>query len=102
LAKALGNRKAQAVLDRIISISGFLQLQTMTPEQVCDVLSDEPPETIASALSQLDASHAIQVFNGLNTEVQNHIAKQMATQTPLSEDERRQLDHRLADKHLTL
>lgn len=69
----------------------------MAPEQVCEVLVDESPETIASVLSQLDAPHAIQVFNGLNEEAQNHVAAQMATQTPLSEDERRQLDHRLAD-----
>jgi flagellar motor switch protein FliG len=55
LERAVGPRKAQEILDRVMSAvsSGFYQLKNVPPEQIAPFISHEHPQTIVLILSQL-------------------------------------------------
>ena len=60
LERAVGPRKAQEILDRVMSTvsSGFNQLKNVSAEQLAPFISHEHPQTIALILSQLDSDQA--------------------------------------------
>ena len=67
LERAVGPRKAQEILDRIMSqvSSGFYLLKNVPPEQLAPFISHEHPQTIALILSQLDPVHAAGIIGQL-------------------------------------
>ncbi len=97
LEKAVGPRKAKALLDRVTrsTHSGFLMVRQMDAEQIVPVISKEPPQAVASILSQLEATQAIGVFNGLPESLRAEVASRIGRKASLSPDELRDLDERL-------
>ena len=98
LEKALGPRKAQALLDRVTSTtsSGFYMLRNVDPNQIIPFISKEHPQTIALILSQLDAAQAAGVLNGLSEEVQADVAYRIARMENISPQILRELERSLA------
>ena len=86
LEKALGPRKAQAVLDRVTSTtsSGFYMLRNVDPNQIIPFISKEHPQTIALILSQLDPTQSAGVINGLPEETQSDVAFRIARMDNIS------------------
>lgn len=98
LEKAMGPRKAQALLDRVSSTttSGFYMLRNVDPNQIIPFISKEHPQTIALILSQLDASQAAGVLNGLPEEVQADVSFRIAQMESISPQVLRELEESLA------
>ena len=98
LEKALGPRKAQALLDRVSSTttSGFYMLRNVDPNQIISFISKEHPQTIALILSQLDSNQAAGVLNGLSEELQADVAYRIATMESISPQVLRELEDSLA------
>jgi len=100
LEKALGPRKAQALLDRVSSTtaSGFYMLRNVDPNQIIPFLSKEHPQTIALILSQLDSNQAAGVLNGLPEEMQADVAYRIAQMDNISPQILRELEDVLAQE----
>ena len=98
LEKALGPRKAQALLDRVTSTtsSGFYMLKNVDPNQIIPFISKEHPQTIALILSQLDSTQSAGVLNGLPEEVQADVAYRIARMENISPQVLRELEESLA------
>jgi flagellar motor switch protein FliG len=98
LEKALGPRKAQAVLDRVTSTtsSGFYMLRNVDPNQIVPFISKEHPQTIALILSQLDPTQSAGVINGLSEEMQSDVAYRIARMDNISPQILRELEESLA------
>jgi flagellar motor switch protein FliG len=98
LEKALGPRKAQAVLDRVTSTtsSGFYMLRNVDPNQIIPFISKEHPQTIALILSQLDPTQSAGVINGLPEEMQSDVAYRIARMDNISPQILRELEESLA------
>ncbi len=99
LEKALGPRKAQALLDRVTSTtsSGFHLVRNVDPNQIVLFISKEHPQTIALILSQLEANQAAGVLNGLSEEMQSSVAFRIAQMDNISPQVLRELEMSLAD-----
>lgn len=99
LEKALGPRKAQAVLDRVGSTtsSGFYMLRNVDPTQIIPFISKEHPQTIALILSQLDPTQSAGVINGLSEEMQSDVAFRIARMDNISPQVLRELEESLAN-----
>ena len=100
LEKALGPRKAQALLDRVSSTttSGFYMLRNVDPNQIIPFLSKEHPQTMALILSQLDSNQAAGVLNGLPEEIQADVAYRIARMDNISPEVLRELEDVLAQE----
>ncbi len=100
LEKALGPRKAQALLDRVSSTttSGFYMLRNVDPNQIIPFLSKEHPQTISLILSQLDSGQAAGVLNGLPEEMQADVAYRIAQMDNISPQILRELEDVLAQE----
>ncbi len=100
LEKALGPRKAQALLDRVSSTttSGFYMLRNVDPNQIIPFLSKEHPQTISLILSQLDSAQAAGVLNGLPEEMQADVAYRIAQMENISPEVLRELEDVLANE----
>ncbi|MDA0711206.1 MAG: flagellar motor switch protein FliG [bacterium] len=98
LEKALGPRKAQAMLDRVNSTtsSGFYMLRNVDPNQIIPFISKEHPQTIALILSQLDPTQSAGVINGLSEEMQSDVAYRIARMDNISPQILRELEESLA------
>ncbi len=98
LEKALGPRKAQALLDRVSSTtsSGFYMLKNVDPNQIIPFVSKEHPQTISLILSQLDPNQAAGVLNGLSEEMQSDVAFRIAQMENISPQVLRELEDSLA------
>ena len=98
LEKALGPRKAQALLDRVTSTtsSGFYLLKNVDPNQIIPFISKEHPQTIALILSQLDSTQSAGVLNGLSDEMQAEVAYRIARMENISPQVLRELEESLA------
>ena len=98
LEKAMGPRKAQALLDRVSSTtsSGFYMLRNVDPNQIIPFISKEHPQTIALILSQLDSNQSAGVLNGLSEETQADVAYRIATMESISPQVLRELEDSLA------
>ena len=100
LEKAMGPRKAQALLDRVSSTtsSGFYMLRNVDPNQIIPFISKEHPQTISLILSQLDSAQAAGVLNGLAEEMQADVAYRIAQMDNISPEVLRELEATLADE----
>ncbi len=98
LEKALGPRKAQALLDRVTSTtsSGFYMMRNVDPNQLIPFVSKEHPQTVALILSQLDANQAAGVLNGLSEELQADVSFRIAQMDNISPQVLRELEDTLA------
>ncbi len=98
LEKALGPRKAQALLDRVNSTtsSGFYMMRNVDPNQLIPFVSKEHPQTVALILSQLDANQAAGVLNGLSEELQADVSFRIAQMDNISPQVLRELEDTLA------
>ena len=100
LEKALGPRKAQQLLDRVTSTtsSGFYMLRNVDPNQIIPFISKEHPQTISLILSQLDATQAAGVLNGLSEDMQADVAYRIAQMDNISPQVLRELEESLANE----
>ena len=104
LEKALGPRKAQALLDRVSSTttSGFYMLRNVDPSQLIPFISKEHPQTISLIMSQLDSAQAAGVLNGLPEEMQADVAYRIAQMDNISPEVLRELEDVLANELETI
>lgn len=81
LERAVGSRKAQEILDRIMSnvSSGFYMLRNVAPEQITPFISSEHPQTIALILSQLEPAQAAGILAQLPEHLQAEVVYRIAT-----------------------
>ncbi|MDP6982668.1 MAG: flagellar motor switch protein FliG, partial [Candidatus Latescibacteria bacterium] len=81
LERAVGPRKAQDILDRVLSSvsSGFYLLRNVPPEQIAPFISHEHPQTIALILSQLDSGQAAGILAQLPEMTQAEVSYRIAT-----------------------
>jgi flagellar motor switch protein FliG len=81
LERAVGPRKAQEILDRVMSTvsSGFYMLVNVAPAQIVPFISHEHPQTIALILSQLDSAQAAGILAQLPERLQAEVAYRIAT-----------------------
>ena len=102
LEKALGPRKAQGLLDRVTSTttSGFYMLRNVDPNQIIPFLSKEHPQTISLILSQLEATQAAGVLNGLPEEMQADVSFRIAQMENISPQVLRELEDTLAQERI--
>ncbi len=98
LEKALGPRKTNAMFDRINSTtnSGFYLLRNVDPNQIVPFISKEHPQAIALILSQLDASQAAGVLNGLAPEIQADVVYRITAMENLKPQTLRELEEGVA------
>ena len=98
LERAIGPRRASQLLDRVNSTttSGFYMLKNVDPNQIIPFLCKEHPQTIALILSQLDASQAAGVLNGLTEDQQADVAFRIAGMENISPHVLRELEASLA------
>ena len=104
LEKAMGPRKAQALLDRVSSTttSGFYMMRNVDPNQIIPFISKEHPQTIALILSQLESTQAAGVVNGLSEELQADVFYRIATMESISPQVLRELEDSLAENLQTI
>ena len=104
LEKAMGRRKAQALLDRVSSTttSGFYMMRNVDPNQIIPFISKEHPQTIALILSQLESTQAAGVVNGLSEELQADVSYRIATMESISPQVLRELEDSLAENLQTI
>lgn len=79
---ALGEVKAEGVLDRILAgrnSKGLDSLKWMDPRAVADVIHNEHPQIIAIVLSHLESDHAAEVLSHLPENVRSDILMRIAT-----------------------
>lgn len=100
LEKALGPRKAQALLDRVNSTtsSGFYMLRNVDPNQIVPFISKEHPQTISLILSQLDSTQAAGVLTGLPEDMQSDVAFRIAQMDNIQPQVLRELEESLANE----
>ncbi len=104
LEKAMGPRKAQALLDRVSSTttSGFYMMRNVDPNQIIPFISKEHPQTIALILSQLESTQAAGVVSGLSEELQADVSYRIATMESISPQVLRELEDSLAENLQTI
>ena len=100
LEKAMGPRKAQALLDRVSSTtsSGFYMLRNVDPNQIIPFISKEHPQTISLILSQLEPVQSAGVLNGLPEDMQSDVAFRIASMENISPQVLRELEESLAQE----
>jgi flagellar motor switch protein FliG len=82
LRKALGDEKANLLLDRILQGSesaGIESLKWMDPGSVAELLRNEHPQIVAAIVVHLDAEHASEVLKCLNERLRNEVMVRVAT-----------------------
>ncbi|MEW6754800.1 MAG: flagellar motor switch protein FliG [Candidatus Latescibacterota bacterium] len=81
LERAVGPRKAQDILDRVMTnvSSGFYMLRNVAPAQIAPFISNEHPQTVALILSQLEPTQAAGILAQLPERLQAEVAYRIAT-----------------------
>lgn len=97
LERAVGPRKAQEILDRVMSTvsSGFYLLKNVPPEQIAPFISHEHPQTIALILSQLDSDQAAGILAQLPEMTQAEVAYRIATMENITPNVLKQIEESL-------
>ena len=97
LERAVGPRKAQEILDRVLSTvsSGFYLLKNVPPEQIAPFISHEHPQTIALILSQLDSDQAAGILSQLPEMSQAEVAYRIATMENITPTVLKQIEESL-------
>ena len=82
LRKALGDDKANILIDRILTggdVSGIESLKWMDPGSVAELLRNEHPQIVAAILVHLDPEHAGSVLKALPERHRNEVLVRIAT-----------------------
>ena len=82
LKRALGNDKADLLLDRILQgrdVSGIESLKWMDPAAIAELLKNEHPQIVASILVHLERDHAAEVLRNLPERMRNDVLLRVAT-----------------------
>jgi flagellar motor switch protein FliG len=82
LVKALGNDKAEGMIDRVLhgaNTRGLEALKWMDPRAVADIISQEHPQIIAIVLSYLDPDQSAEVLALLNEKLALDVVLRMAS-----------------------
>ena len=97
LERAVGPRKAQEILDRVMSAvsSGFSLLKNVPPEQIAPFISHEHPQTIALILSQLDSDQSAGILSQLSETTQAEVAYRIATMENITPSVLKQIEESL-------
>ena len=97
LERAVGPRKAQEILDRVMSSvsSGFYLLKNVPPEQIAPFISHEHPQTIALILSQLESEQAAGILSQLPEMTQAEVAYRIATMENITPNVLKQIEESL-------
>ena len=97
LERAVGPRKAQEILDRIMSTvsSGFYLLKNVPPEQLAPFISHEHPQTIALILSQLEPQQAAGIMAQLPERIQAEVAYRIAVMENITPNVLKQIEESL-------
>jgi len=97
LERAVGPRKAQEILDRVMSTvsSGFYLLKNVPAEQLAPFISHEHPQTIALIISQLEADQAAGLLTQLPESVQSEVAYRVATMENITPNVLQQIEESL-------
>ena len=97
LERAVGPRKAQEILDRVMSSvsSGFYLLKNVPAEQIAPFISHEHPQTIALILSQLESEQAAGILAQLPEVMQAEVAYRVATMENITPNVLKQIEESL-------
>ncbi len=100
LVRALGERKATELLERIFSnrIAPFVFMGDGDPLQIANFLRDEHPQTVAVVLSHLRARQAAAVLANFEPELQRDIAVRIAKMDRIAPEILGQIEHGLQIK----
>ncbi len=101
LEKALGNDKANSVLNKLtssIQVRPFEFVRKTDASQLLSFIQDEHPQTIALILSYLNPSQCSQVLMALPPELQADVAKRIATMDRTSPDVIKEVESILESK----
>ncbi|HTT10253.1 MAG TPA: flagellar motor switch protein FliG [Burkholderiaceae bacterium] len=82
LRRALGDEKANMLLDRILQgrdISGIEALKWMDPGSIAELLKQEHPQIVASILVHLERDHASEVLRHFPERMRNEVLVRIAT-----------------------
>ena len=82
LTKALGNEKANFILERILQsgdTSGIEGLKWMEASNVAELISNEHPQIIASILVHLERDHAAEILTHLPDRLKGDVILRVAT-----------------------
>jgi len=82
LRKALGEDKANLLIDRILQgsdVSGIESLKWMDPSSVAELLRNEHPQIVAAILVHLDADQCADVLKHLTERQRNEVLVRVAT-----------------------
>lgn len=82
LRKALGDEKANLLIDRILQggdVSGIESMKWMDPAAVAELLKNEHPQIVASILVHLERDQASEVLKNLTERSRNDIILRIAT-----------------------
>ncbi len=82
LRKALGDDKANLLIDRILQgrdVSGIESLKWMDPAAVAELLKNEHPQIVASILVHLDRDHAAESLKHFPERMRNDVILRVAT-----------------------
>lgn len=82
LRKALGDDKANLLIDRIIQgsdVTGIESLKWMDPGSVAELLRNEHPQIVAAILVHLDPDQASQVLKAFSDRHRNEVMVRIAT-----------------------
>ena len=95
LSDSVGERRATALLDRILKerdSTGIDALSWMDPKIVAEVIRNEHPQIIATILAQLESQHAADVLTRFSTELQAAVAVRLARLEEVPETALKELD----------
>ena len=82
LRKALGDDKANLLIDRIVrgsDVSGIESLKWMDPGSVAELLRNEHPQIVAAILVHLEHDHASEVLKAFGERQRNEVLVRIAT-----------------------
>ena len=82
LRKALGNEKADLLIDRILQssdVSGIESMKWMDPGAVGELLKNEHPQIVATILVHLERDHAAEVLKNIPERMRNDVLLRVAT-----------------------
>ena len=82
LRKALGEDKANLLIDRILQgsdVTGIESLKWMDPQSVGELLRNEHPQIVAAILVHLDADQAAEIVKHFGERMRNEVMVRVAT-----------------------
>jgi len=105
LIRALGERKADEILERVNTSRGVTPFEFMEeadPAQTASFLRDEHPQTVAVVLSHLSTKQAAAVLSNLDEGLRKDVATRIARMERISPDILEQVEQGLQVKFSTL